>query len=1168
MLAACLFWTCAVLSLHATSIHTWAEHSALAQGTWLKIALNSNEDGIYQIPYSQLRSWGFSNPSQVGVYGFGGHVLNESFKQNHIDDLPEVAIYHDQAGQRILFYGRGTIAWDYKNASTGFVQTQHPYSQHAYYFLHQKDQEAVRSIQPQASSSQAAQIEVSEYDDYWLHEQETANLGKTGRMWVGESFLTTQSQTFTLPDNSFHAGHMIKAGTGRLDISFVAKANETTSYTVQLNDTTNLGTQNIYATTSSYGFGMEGIMSKVLSSQADMTSMKIRITYSPKGTSPTAARLNYIRLQGKCPLEAISYRPYTLFRHAASIQQRVAYHIRNIEAKMQVWDVTSPVDICQQMLEGDSLFVADQLGLREYAIVNTNSRDFPQVSRVGIVRNMDLHATPAVNLVILAPSGLLSEAKTLADYRLEHDQLSYCLLTPEGIYNEYSSGVPDATAIRLFLKNLYDKEVDAEGNHTLRYLLLFGDGHYDNRRAATSNNHLITYESQPSLVETSSYVSDDYFGFMDDSEGGNVDGLGQITLSGDRLDIGIGRIPVSSSDDAMNVVNKIIGYDHEQYGSWKNQLCFLSDDDKIESGATDSPNLHMRHNDQLVNALQRKGHHEFIYQKIYLPAYQHTTSASGTDYPDARKELNNVLQQGTLILNYAGHGSTNSITHEQIMSATLARNLRSKHLPVWITASCDVSRWDADDKSMGENLLLNPQGGAAALISTTRVVYASQNLSLNKAIIDNLFDRNSDGTRYRMGDILRAAKVQLGSDYNKLNFCLLGDPTMTLAFPEQEIKIDSIQGTFQALNYVTIYGHVNRTGTQELDTTFEGLIYPTIYDAEDTIAANKGLYQLDEKDEYYRFVVRKRKLFAGRDIIRQGKFQFSFIVPNDVSPHEGNGMINLYACSVNGQEGNGYYSGFAVRHGSNDAQADTIGPDILACFLDDPSFQSGDVVGRTPFFFAEVTDPSGINATGNSIGHDLSLTLQCISNPLIASRQIVLNNYFTTYTSASNYGNVKCSLTDLNEGTYQATFRVWDAYNNVSSYTFTFTVSDRTKPTIQMLSAYPSPVKQGEMVTFQLLHNRPESADQLRLQIYTQTGIKVTDQVISSTACEAVYLRPDATSVTQISHALNADETSEVMGSTSITWNANVAPGVYLYKVYLSASGDDVTTQAKMLIVY
>lgn|GEM_PF-451629 len=1146
------------------SVHTWADSSALANGSWVKIALNQSYDGIYQITYSQLRSWGFTDPSQVGVYGYGGHTLPESFATNHIDDVPEIATMHDADGKRILFYGRGTVEWSYKNAATRFVQRQHPYATYSCYFLHQKDAgDAPLTIGEMPSNTATPAVTLTDYDEYWLHENESVNLGQTGRQWYGEDFLSTTSQKFSLPEEAPLKGHEIKAGTALLNVNFVTKASAKTSFSVRVNGST-VGTQYVAATTNAYAFGTEGSLSVKLADSIDLSSAEVRVTYSPS-SSPTTARLNYIRLQGKCELEASAAEAFMLFRNAEAISQLAEYRIGGLTSAMQVWDVTSAVETTRQQLVGDSTFVPMAVGLREYAVVNTASNAFPGVKYVGTVNNhLNLHGSRAANLVILAPSGLYTQALTLADYRHQHDGLTYIVVTPEAIYNEYSSGVPDATAIRLFLKHLYDKEVDSLGQHTLRYFLLFGDGSYDNRTACRSNYMLPTYQSEASLVETSSCVCDDYFGFLDDNEGGKTGSDGLYTLSSDRLDIGIGRLPVSSTEQAEAVVAKIIGYDTDQYGSWKNRLCFLSDDDKIESSATDSPNLHMRHNDQLVKLLQDSGHMEFIYQKIYLPAYQQTQSASGTDYPDARKELNNSLQQGLLILNYAGHGASNNITHEQLMSATLASKLRMKHLPVWVTASCDVSRFDADVTSMGENLMLNGQGGAAALFSTTRVVYASQNLNLNKAIVNNLFDRNSDGTRFRLGDIMKAAKVSLNSDYNKLNFCLIGDPTMTLAFPEQKAVVDSVKGNFRSLETVTVYGHVCRTGSDEVDSGFNGLVYPTIFDAEDSITADKGLYQ----EPIYTFATRTRKVFTGRDVVTNGQFKFSFTVPQDISYSTGTGLINLYACTDTGDEANGYYNEFVVEHGDADPTADTEGPKIVCCFMNDDSFRSGDIVGTTPFFYAEVTDASGINATGNSIGHDVCLTLECLSNPLVTSRQIVLNDYFTTFTATPTHGNVKYSLTDLAEGTYQATFRVWDVYNNASDTTFTFTVSSESSPTLVLLQAYPSPVKQGSTVTFRALHNRPESADQIRLQIYTQTGIKVLDQTTSSSSCEVVYLEQGATSPTQISTAPNADETSQLMGSTTLTWTAEVAPGIYMYRAYVTAGGDETASQSKKLIVY
>lgn len=1141
-------------------VHEWAQNSVLSEGNWTKIALNTPHDGVYQITYSQLSSWGFSKPELVGVYGFGGHELPESFAAGHIDDLPEVAVYHDNKRQRLLFFAQGLIEWTLNGKTDKYVQRQNTYSTQSCYFLRQKD-EASLAISEAPETDAEAELTVNEYDEFWLHEQELANLGQTGRQWYGESFLNTQYQSFTLPEEPHLAGHSF-VGDATCEVVFVTKAGASSSILVKA-DNQELVTSNIPATTGTYSFGTEVTAKGTLTATAGKGTA-ISITYKPGTSNPTVARLNYIRMQGQCALEASSKEPFLLFRNKKALGNRLRYAIGGMTSDMQVWDVTSaivPERLALADDAGKSCFTAAETGLRQYAVVNTAHASFPGVSRVGKVANQNLHSLQPVDFVIVTASAFYQQARELAEYRLEHDGLESIVVTPELIYNEYSSGRPDVTAIRLFLKQLYDRGAGSE--HQLRYLLLMGDGTYANRMAGVSTNHLLTYQSESSLVETSSCVTDDYFGFLDDDEGGKTDGNGRYSLSSDRLDIGIGRLTVSSVSEATEMVAKIKRYDSEsQRGNWKNRLCFISDDDKIESSGTDSPNLHMRHNEQLIKSMIDAGHHDYIYQKIYLPAYKQVSTASGHDYPDARKELNNTLQQGALLVNFAGHGAYNLITHEQIVNTKSASEMRLKHLPVWITASCDVSRFDASTISMGEALLLNPNGGAAALISTTRVVYAQQNLNLNQAIINHIFDRNADGSRFRMGDILRAAKVSLGSDYNKLNFCLLGDPTMTLAYPEQEMVIDKVEGKFEALSTVTLKGRVLKTGSKETDTDYNGLVYSAIYDAEETIAANKGLYQ----DPVLNFSVRKRKIFSGRDEVKSGEFEFSFMVPQDISGLAGNGLVNLYACSEDGAEAQGYFDDFSLS-GSSLTSTDETAPEILSCFLDDPSFATGGKVGKTPFFYAEVSDDSGINATGNGIGHDIALYIRCLSNPMLANRQIVLNDYFTTFTGQSNHGNIKYSLPELEEGTYEATFRVWDVCNNESSRTFTFTVTSGKAAHIAMMQAYPSPARQGEPITFRVLHNRPESADMLRVQVFTQTGVKVFDQTATSSSCEVVYLKDGAENASQINHSLNADETDELYGASSITWNAALAPGVYVYKAYLTAGGSETTTQSKLLMI-
>lgn len=1151
---------------------TYAERSALADGRWVKIALSGETDGIYQITYAQLRQMGFSNPSTVGVYGFGGHTMPESFATGLMDDLPEVAVCNDQQKQRILFYAHGTIAWQYSADKGCFVHRQNPTATQAFYFLHDKG-EASRSMEPIPSAAiTTANDSVSTYDEHFLHEKESINIGHTGREYYGESFLYTQTQDFKFPT--------LCTGQVRVLVNFIASSSSTSTLKVQL-DGKQVGSATIAKVSSNYTYASEVNVNRTIESD-NTKELTVRLTYTPGSAVPTLANLNYIVVEGQSELVAPSVSDgFCLFRHSRSRSLQLLYRTSQEVSgndRLQVWDVTSPCDVMQQeVLDPSRLsFVPQERGLREYALVNLDGTSFPGVKSVGEVRNQNLHGLPPTNMIIVAAPAFRQFAQQLADFRSENDGLHVTVVTDEEIYNEYSSGAPDVTAIRRFAKQFYDRYhlgTDTVGRE-LKYLLLYGDGHYNNRSRASNNYFLPTYQMQQSLVETSSCTCDDYFGFLDDNEGGKVDGQGRYTLSAEVLDIGVGRFPVHTLTDAQNVLQKTIAYARNAYyGPWKNRLLFLSDDDKIQESGSDSPNLHMKHNDQLVNSLLAAGHDEFSYHKIYLPAYTQATTASGTDYPDAKKEFNQLLQQGVLLVNYAGHGNATSITNEGMMTAAKAYELNMKYLPVWVTASCDVSRYDDEETSMGEALLLNPNGGAEALFSTVRVVYAQQNLKLNQAIIDNIFDRNPDGSRFRLGDILRAAKVKLGSDYNKLNFCLLGDPSCTLAFPEQEMELTAVNGTqvteaagnfsLPALNRVTMRGHVFQTGTHEVDTTFSGLVYPIIYDAQDTILADKGLYQ----DPVYSIATRTRKVFSGRGEVRNGEFEFSFVVPQDVSYSSENGIVNLYACADDGREGQGYFSRFNIVGNESPLDADTVGPQILSMFLNEPSFQSGDVVNATPYFYAQVSDSSGINSTGNSIGHDIALTIRSLTNPLLASTQYILNSYFTTHTGQPYLGSVGYSLPALADGTYQATFRVWDTYNNPTTASFTFVVNQAEAPQKVLVQAYPAPAIQGTDVTFRILHNRPAAADMIHLQIYTQTGQLIHEETASTSASTIVYLRDDAKQVTDISTALNADETSQFFGQSALTWQANVSPGLYIYRVYLQSGGSEEVSESKLLMI-
>ena len=1116
-------------------VHTFAPTSALAEGKWVRVSVE--QTGICQITDAELRRMGFTDPSKVGVYGFGGEMLAESFSTNHIDDLPEQAVMRDEAGKRLLFFARGVTSWSY-SSSKGYVHRNNPYSTLGYYFLHQKE-DTPKSIEEVASSTTTPTTYTTTFNDYALHEVDETSLANTGRELYGESFLYTRTRTFKfdLP------GLVTGSSTGnRIEYDFAAYVNDAGS-TVTLSEG---GTQLINSTLTTgvvkYGAARQVTGSATWTPQSEKA--EVTITFKPGGTNSQVAMLNFIRINFLRRLGL--YDSSTTFRNRTASSYRFEgtaysdrYRIWNVDSK------TTPYAITPYSLDGDLAFSRSSAG-GEHVVFSLDNT-FPSVTKVEEVANQDLHALEQTDMVIIVQPKLQAQAERLAAYRRSNDGLRVTVVNPQAIYNEFSSGTPDATAYRLLMKMFYDRGADS-GDRP-QYLLLFGDGAVDNRfmnssqfKASVRENMLLTYQSDPSLVETESYVCDDYFGFLDDSEGGKTDSKGNYTLVSDVLDLGVGRLPVSTVDQAKAVVTKIIGYSNNlQYGTWKNNLVFLGDDG--------DNNTHMDHANKLVTLLQDGGHNEFVYTKIYLDAYVQERTSTGYAYPVAKTQFFNQLQQGALIVNYSGHGATTSITHEKIFMLSDAESIVMKRLPVWITATCDFSRFDDTSTSAGEALLLNPSGGAAALFTTTRVVYSDANYSINRELINKLFIKHADGTRYRLGDVMKLSKQALGTQLNKLNFVLLGDPSMTMAYPEYRLAIDEVNGTptadgevltLKALSRVKLKGRVLELSSDTAtESDFDGLVYATVYDGEEQVTT------LDNAStgKPYVFNDRTRRLYSGSDSVRSGEFELEFVVPRDISYNGNTGLINLYATDKAGREAQGFYNQFVAGGISDALEADTIGPQITALYLNNDSFRDGQTVGSTPYLIAELEDETGINTTGLSIGHDLTAIIRKADGTVVARYD--LNDYFTSQPGHSSSGTVGYSIPTLADGSYTLELRAWDFYNNVSSRTISFSVNSATKPAIYDLRTNVNPAR--EEVTFLLTHDNPEATMKVRIQVYTQMGQCVYDNQVSSM--------------------------SEYGDALSLTWDlctssgSRVQPGIYIYRALLSADGKHYATKSRKLIV-
>ncbi len=1056
------------VALRSAQSTAYTSNSALATGKWKKISVT--ESGIYKLTFSDIKNMGI-DPAKVQIYGYGGKLLNEDFAvAGYLDDLPPVAVY--KGSDYILFYAQGPISWSYNYANSMYVRTRNHYSDKAYYFVGER---AAGTLTASVSTfSGTANKEITSFTDFQLHEEEKVNMGEsvagrgTGRQLYGEDFVTTTSQTFT-----FNVPNPDSTSFSRLQTEFATNNLNSTYCNVFVNNAF-LSSMNFPASDASdqYRYAYDANATGNFLQKSPTLSVQLDY-YKTQTSSQSRAHLNTIMLNARRLMKM--YGSTMPFRDPVSVGTGNfgRFKLQNATSKLLVFDVTDQRNMILMngnLNAGTYEFVQSAATLHEYVAVETASNIAKPILE-GNVPNQDLHGQSGVDMVIVAPTEFLPYAKRLADAHKAHDAMNVLVVTPEQVYNEFSSGTPDATAIRRMMKLYYDRgSTDAE---LPDYLLLFGDGVYDNRLVTSlfsnntsKSNKILTYQSVESSDGHSSYVTDDYFGFLDDSEGAS------LNLS--KLDIGIGRFTVSSVKDAQIAVDKAISYMYNsKMGPWKNRLLFLADNGDSY--------LHVGQADELAKMVGT-AHPEFMINKIYIDTYTNVTSASGVTVPDANTKFAELMNAGLLMLNYTGHGSTNQWAEEKLLMNADIATMNNKCLPLWVTATCDFSRFDAAETSGGELVFLKENGGGIALFSTTRIVYSSNNYTINKCFLDNIFAKKN-GVRYTLGEIMKLAKQSdlLNGDGNKLSFMLIGDPALKLGYPEYSAQVTQVNGkevslkldTLQALSTVTISGKIFREdGT--LATNFNGLISPSILDADEIIA------KLDRAaGDTITIYDRSKVLFSGKDSVRSGLFSFTFVVPKDNSYSYKVGRINLYASEGTGaNEAQGYYSNFVLGGTDQTATLNNLGPHV-ALYLNDETFVNGGTVQETPTFIAKISDENGLSTSGNGIGHDLMLLVDDLP-----SRMYNLNSFFSADVGSYKSGMVRFQIPELTAGKHHLTFRAWDVQNNSTIDTLTFVVKPGLKPDVSDVQF----VQSANAGQFLFTHNRPMADVTVMLSVFDLLG--------------------------------------------------------------------------------
>lgn len=881
----------------------WKQESVLNNGKWLKISAAGR--GIYKIPYSVLQSWGFSSPARVKVYGAGGMILPEDPGMIPYDDIPEITVWHgkNKGTDCIFFYAHGTVEWR-KNQSGEYLERHlNNYTDISYFFL-SEDAGTPSNIEVLNEAEAQPTHSIGSFNEVLLKEDDQYNLLSSGRQWFGDRFTNGTVRSYSFPLTDPESGTEVS-----VRINAAARSSTSSELTVSASQQT-LGKVSFSRVNTSDNTGIFAFeRSTRLSAPAVSGDLGISLRYSGSGNNPEAW-LDFIEINYKRNLnlgnEALFFRDL----NSVGTGNILEFNIENASVNTQVWDVTNPLDVKQVPVSvsgnrATGKQTASQL--REYVVFNPDG-NFPEPELIGEVENQNLHGISTPEFVIISHPAFLKQASELADFHRLSDGMKVEVVSVNQIYNEFSSGNKDATGIRNFIKMLYDRR---EG---LKYVLLFGDGSYDNRGVKSGTSSFIpTYQSENSLSIVGSFVTDDYFVLLD---------AGESVYAG-AIDLGIGRIPASTSFEAEVAVRKIRNYHSaEALGNWRNILSFIGDDE--------DNNLHMSDSEKLTNQVN-ENHGEFITEKIYFDAYRQITGPGGESYPEVTQAINDRVKDGVLILNYVGHANDRFISDEKVLDISHINSWsNTPRLPIFVTATCEFSRFDADHKSAGEYIFFNPNGGGIGLFSTTRLVYASSNFLLSQSFYRFVFAKDGNGHQYRMGDIMRLAKTNTtnANVVNKRNFTLLADPALKLSYPKQRVITTSINGqesgaapdTIGALQNITITGFVADEFENKLEN-FSGKIISTVYDKASMkkTRGNAGEPQMD-------FKVQENIIYQGLAEVVNGEFTFSFVVPKDISYYPGNGKIVYYA--DNGTEdAHGVFENFVIS-GSGSGITDNQGPQI------------------------------------------------------------------------------------------------------------------------------------------------------------------------------------------------------------------------------------------------
>lgn len=1082
-----------------------ATQSVLKNGQWYKIRLKKS--GIYRLDKSFFEQNGIPtsfDPRTLKIYGNGGKMLNENPGDFRYGALQENAIQFSgeddgsfDSGDFIMFYAQGPHDWNRKTNSTLEVLTHrfNAFSDYAYYFITFGVNPGKR-VQDVNITGNPAQT-FNQYDEYVFHEKDSISLNQLGRQWGGESFTMEPTQTFTL------TGNAPAAGQAYAKCRLIAKDASGTSYNVMMNG------NNVTSGTFGAGTFISNANTQMLVNTSG-NNFAFTINIGDSVNPASFVFLDYLEVKY---LANLSFNGTQMqFRRLQNLNDGNVYGFA-LSGGARVWNI-SDITTAMNVPNTGGIYKYQSTSpyfLNEFIAFN-ESAAYTDIEFVGSVPNQNLRALSGVDYVIISHPDYLGEASRLAGFREAHDGVHVAVVTTEQVYNDFSSGAQDVAGIRDFLKHLRDT-----GN-PLKYALMFGGASYDYKdRIPDNTNFVPTYISINSTDLDNSFVTDDFYTMLDDSDiimsnTSSPDGV-EFNGSTSQIDLAIGRMPAHNLTEAKTMVNKTFSYYNQapgigtSFGDWKTRYLLVVDDD-----LSGSVPFHQTVESTSAQFIEQNISYATL-RKGYLDSFVVEGTSGGPRYPQVNELIANAFNLGSALLVYYGHGGPRSwsqkrvITYEEINDFSNFTGLYSR-LPVVMTITCEFTVWDKPDlPSAGVYMYKAQEGGAVAMLTTSRPVLVAYAPGFNESAVEQML--SVQGVQYQsLGEALMNAKIQSSAN-DDINVNLLGDPMLRIARPPRDIRItkingedaDTFDGILRAMDFVEIEGEVlDENGTMR-DNSFNGKATATLFDKPVNKATlNNNNWPADTNPQIMNYQEQINGIFKGSTNVNYGKFKFQFYVPKDINYEVGDGKLTVYAHNnvTDGVTTKKVKVGDQNPDGLNDDKGPTIG-----LYMNNLNFVDGGITDRDPYLLACLVDSTGINTSGIAIGHDITGVLD---GDLEGT--YIFNEYYEggdnnpcTNPQVLDYqkGQVIYRLNNMDLGNHQIVFKAWDINNNSSEETLDFVVmedgSDRLY--IDKLLNWPNPFTNQTYFHFE--HNCDSELD-VMVQIFTISGklVKTIRQTVSA----------------------------------------------------------------------